>query len=306
MRMYFDDLVDKGLVIKKKHPTLDLYLYKYHNKVFYDNLWNVDSRLLECRGIVLDGKGNVIQRPFRKIFNYGENKAGFNYQEKEDTGVEDTGVIAVYKYNGFMAAGTKYKDEILITTTGSFDSSFVEMAKKEILRKVQFFTEDQTRLFEICLPEDPHIVHEDFGAHHIGTIEKETGKIYDVPFNSPNLFRKDPESDMNNFVQKLRGHTNEGFVIYEYDNTIPLAHQTVYNPLFKVKTNHYLSKKFIMRGKSKIFHKNVKKIVDEEFYTVVDYLRSMYTEEQWNALDEQERRKQIEEYFKDVKRVTYM
>lgn len=52
-----DDLVEKGLVTKKTYNKglyKGLSVYKYTRKVFFDNLWGEDSRLLDCRGIVID------------------------------------------------------------------------------------------------------------------------------------------------------------------------------------------------------------------------------------------------------------
>lgn len=75
MMKYFnaDDLVDKGLVTSRYYPDLGLKIYKYARKVFYNNLWHLSPRLLECRGIVVGNEGNVVAWPFTKVFNLGEN-----------------------------------------------------------------------------------------------------------------------------------------------------------------------------------------------------------------------------------------
>ena len=39
----------------------------------FNNLWNLDDRLLECRGTVVDKDWNVVVLPFKKVFNLGEN-----------------------------------------------------------------------------------------------------------------------------------------------------------------------------------------------------------------------------------------
>ena len=65
-----DDLVEKGLVTKKTYKDGEfegLSVYKYTRKVFFDNLWNEDLRLLDCRGIVIDTDYNIISYPFTKI-----------------------------------------------------------------------------------------------------------------------------------------------------------------------------------------------------------------------------------------------
>ena len=71
-----DDLVEKGLVTKKTYVEGEfegLSVYKYSRKVFFDNLWSLDERLKDCRGIVVDGNNEIISYPFTKVFNYLEN-----------------------------------------------------------------------------------------------------------------------------------------------------------------------------------------------------------------------------------------
>ena len=64
--------IDRGLVIKQKHPTLPLSIYNYSRTCQYDGEW--DRYTLACRGLVLDNEGNVIAKPFPKFFNWEEIK----------------------------------------------------------------------------------------------------------------------------------------------------------------------------------------------------------------------------------------
>ena len=100
-----------------------LYVLKYSKQVFYKNSW--DNFLEECRGAVVDENFNLIAYPFTKIYNFGiESRApviGF-----------DTKVTAFRKVNGFMASVTWYNGDLLISTTGSLDSEYVEMVKQLI------------------------------------------------------------------------------------------------------------------------------------------------------------------------------
>ena len=75
MRFQLDvhDLVNRGLVTRKYDEATGLYVLKYKNSVFFNNLWGVDDRLLECRGTVVDEDYNVISRPFTKVFNSREH-----------------------------------------------------------------------------------------------------------------------------------------------------------------------------------------------------------------------------------------
>ena len=75
-KLNVDDLVEQGLVKKKtytKGKYKGLSVLKYSRKVFFDNLWHLDDRLLECRGTVVDEADNIIVLPFKKVFNFGEN-----------------------------------------------------------------------------------------------------------------------------------------------------------------------------------------------------------------------------------------
>lgn len=279
-------LVSAGLVIEKRHPSLPLAMFKYHNKVFYDNLWHVDPILLEARGIVFDtNTGDIVQRPIHKCFNVGENGT-----EMPDLGVVD----AVRKVNGFMCAVTTYKGNPLVTTTGSFESSYQELAEEYVEGVLDHHPpETATWTFEICDPSDPHIVEEDYGIYLLTSRLVDTGEYatqdfcdfiaYSLGCKRPEVEQFDPDAE------------HEGWMFYD----------TVGTPITKLKTPHYLSKKALMRmGKKQVYNmynnrEEFIKRLDEEFYSLYDFLTAVYTEAEYSALTEQERRKVIEEYFND-------
>lgn len=169
-----DDLVDKGLVTSRYYPDLGLKIYKYARKVFYNNLWHLSPRLLECRGIVVGNEGNVVAWPFTKVFNLGENS----------TNLPDNKLVtAVEKKNGFLGVVSSHKGELLFSTTGSLDSPYCNLAKEtiqeqcgnlDLIKKVMGH-ENMTFMFEICHPSDPHIVQEDHGAYLIGCRYNDSG-----------------------------------------------------------------------------------------------------------------------------------
>jgi RNA ligase len=90
--------IDEGLVIKQVHPTLPLSIYNYSRECQYDGKW--DDITLNCRGLVLDGDGNVIAKPFPKFFNYEEIKSedipneNFEVYEKMDGSL---GIVFYYE-----------------------------------------------------------------------------------------------------------------------------------------------------------------------------------------------------------------
>ena len=76
MKFHVEGLVEQGLVKKKTYKDGEfsgLSVLKYSRKVFYDNLWNKDKRLLDCRGMVVDSDDNIVVWPFTKVFNLYEN-----------------------------------------------------------------------------------------------------------------------------------------------------------------------------------------------------------------------------------------
>lgn len=297
MRFNVDDLIAKGLVHKKTYkdgPYSGLSVLKYKNNVFWDNLWHTDSRLLECRGMVVDSDDNVIIWPFTKIFNRFENGTDINRNQA---------VTVTRKVNGFLAAATTHNEELLVSTTGTLDSDFVALAKKYIKIedvKLSEFTENWTLIFEICDASDPHIVEEEQGAYLIGCRCIQTGKMLEEYKLDLIAFRCNwnrPEWHnmiFSDVVKTSKECQHEGFVVRDFDTG---------ELLLKIKSPHYLAKKFLMRGNQKKWDmlwddpKSAKKRVEEEFYGLLDWIRFAFTKEEWSLTKEQDRRKIIETYF---------
>ena len=110
--------------------------------------WN--DILEECRGLVVDADYNTIVHPFTKIYNRGERGTDVD---------RDDMVTIVRKVNGFMAAVTVVNGEVVVSTTGSLDSDFVQYAKDKLGDLEQFKLQGRyTYIFEIAHEEDPHII----------------------------------------------------------------------------------------------------------------------------------------------------
>ena len=83
-----NELVNQKYVSVQKHPEADLYIYNYTQNAQYEGFWNQIT--LMCRGLILDGQGNIIARPFPKFFNLEEHqpeeipKENFEVFEKMD------------------------------------------------------------------------------------------------------------------------------------------------------------------------------------------------------------------------------
>lgn len=303
MKFDFQDLIDRKLVSRKegKDQFEGLYVYKYTKRVFYDALWNEDKRLLDARGMVLNADGEAIIWPFTKVFNYLENGAG--------EGIEDSHYVqAVRKVNGFMASVRKSglrPGRALVATTGSLDSEFVQLARRVIVDNIdlEYLSEDYTYIFEICHPSDPHIVEEEAGAYLIGARNMKTGAMMQEDFLKHHAYHmgaKRPEHfncSFGELKEVMKTCKHEGFMVIDLRD---------YSTLFKWKSPHYLTKKFIMRmGQNKVDYmfnnkEEFLQSIDEEFYAVVEYITSTYHIDYWKQLSDQDRRCIIENHFEGV------
>ncbi|WKV20410.1 putative RNA ligase [Pseudomonas phage 16Q] len=294
----FKALIEAGLVKQKRYEN-GLSVFKYARKVFYDALWNTDPLLLEARGIVLDDDGNKVIWPFTKVFNYGENQAGWCLDST-------TPVVAPRKVNGFMAACRYWDGELIVSTTGSLDSDFSNLARTHIekLQGIEIMACNLTVLFEICDPSDPHIVEEEAGAYLIGARYMQNtiyegemaseGQLDDLAYligaRRPEVFR----GTFGELWEMVKTCKHEGWMVID-----AATRETV----CKIKSPHYLSKKFLMRmGQKKVtamFEDKDEfiKTIDEEFYPVVDYITKSWDAEKWQATTEADRRSIIEKYF---------
>lgn len=298
MRMYFDDLIARKLVQKKSYDN-GLNVFKYTRKVFYDALWNEDQRLLDARGLVLDNDGNAVIWPFTKIFNRGENGTDVD---------RDALVVCADKINGFMASVRLHSGELLVSTTGTLDSEYATMAREVVSDHYKgsaigwHALSRWTLLFEIVHENDPHIVHEEPGAYLIGMREMSTGRMEQEHFldwiaaRFGFLRAKWSVERFSDVTEKMKTSEREGCVVRDV---------TSGELLLKIKTPHYLTKKFLMRlGKAKmdVMFDNTKtflQTIDEEFYSVVEYITQGFSKEVWAGFTEQQRRYRIEDYFNE-------
>ena len=277
----------KTLRQSKRYP--ELFVRKYHRKVFFKNLWHTDPELVESRGHVLTAEGKVVIRPFTKVFNRGEN----------DTDIPlDENVLAVNKINGFMCAATYVPEvkEVVISTTGSLDSDFAIMAagyiNKQAIECVSVGGEIYTFLFEIVDPADPHIIEEDCGAYLIGARFVSD----DTPYTSSLAMEKMLDyfalifgckrpkykvSSFKNILLDAKACKHEGFVVYGKDTTL------------KLKSPYYLALKAAARCKD--IEKLNKERVEEEFYPLIDYL--IANKEHYLILNEQEKLDYMKNYL---------
>jgi hypothetical protein len=300
--LYQEYLKNQDLVTLKQTSNPDLFVLKYKRKVFFGkDLWN--DFLRECRGLVVDKDWNIVSLPFTKIHNYGIEKDAPAFSDDEK-------VFASRKVNGFMIAVTWYKDDLLWSTTGSIDSDFVGYAKeifeswsehgRAIFRKRIAENTDRTFMFECVHPRDPHIVEEETGLYFIGLREKSFSA---KPFLAPKCVeevywgetgvRVDDTYYVKFSVLKdmAKNAKHEGFVFESVHSDYRCS---------KIKSPHYLTKKFLMRGNWEKFLRSQKEL-PEEFIGLVSWIKEV-ERENFFELDERARREYVEKWFSELGR----
>ena len=148
-------LVDDGFIRERQHP-LDpsLCILNYTEKAQYEREWNSTTKA--CRGLIYDAATlEVLARPYKKFFNYGEYAA--DRLELHDP------VQVVDKLDGSLGILYKAPDGWAIATRGSFDSEqarhATQVLRERYLPHVELLdTDGWTYLFEIIYPENRIVV----------------------------------------------------------------------------------------------------------------------------------------------------
>lgn len=284
-------------LVSMKSAGAGIFVLKYSRRVFYDGLWN--EFLENCRGTIVDAEFNVVSRPFTKIYNYGiESQAPQISADQE--------VVAYRKVNGFMVAMTWYNNDILVSTTGSTDSEFVQLAKEIMLTENtwsqwQQFVQSQhgyTLLFECVHPSNRHVVVELPGMYLLAKRQNSWNSVFDG-FNSQ-LELCELAKQINcsvpysykttmSVIQKMcETAKHEGYVVYLKDGTAT-----------KIKTPYYLTLKWLARNPrtDKIVNTqhDIKLQIDEEYHPLVDAIRQNIAA--YTALDEQQRLQWVRDFL---------
>lgn len=64
----FEEMIRDSYVFCQKHPEADLYIYNYSKKTQFEDKWNEVT--LSCRGLILDGEGNIVSQCYDKLGNF--------------------------------------------------------------------------------------------------------------------------------------------------------------------------------------------------------------------------------------------
>jgi hypothetical protein len=285
------NLVNRGLATMKndgKYTT-----FKYHRRAMYDYLWYEVPELLESRGHVYhNSTKELVQAAPRKSFNYLER--GYWSEVPLDTPVE-----MYKKINGFMACATLHNGELIVSTTGTTTSEYAQWAKDLIVRDMKLWDimlDDKTTvLFEVVVPQDPHIVQERQGLHLLGVREKDTGDFYPLGFNT--------RCSLEQALEIAKCARGEGFMVYPLiaDAGNPFGYHN-YNHCCKLKTPYYVGKKKLMRMTAKnveLMYNNLPHTIStlpEMWHEVPEQIVQSVHKDTWLAMNDQQRRVILEDF----------
>lgn len=168
--------IENKLVSVQKHSYADLYIHNYTAKAQYDRVW--DEITLQCRGLITDGKGKIVARPFHKFFNLEE-------LGKSQLPTEPFEVFE--KMDGSLGILYWVEDTPYIATRGSFNSEQADIGTHILYTQYSYLIDElnkeHTYLFEIIYPANRIVV--DYKGERdlvlLAVIETATGKELSLP-----------------------------------------------------------------------------------------------------------------------------
>ena len=167
------EMTKGGYVRVQRHPVYPYNIACYTKQAMFERVWN--DVTMNCRGLIYHQEtGEVIARPFKKFFNYGEIDA-------PEFGPDD--FVTVYdKVDGSLGIAYDTPEGPAIATKGSFTSDQA-IRGTELLRSLYpaYQTDDYcTDLFEIIYPENRIVL--DYGTleglMYLGSVVVDTGEYY--------------------------------------------------------------------------------------------------------------------------------
>ena len=168
------EMMEQKYVRRQNHPTAPLAVLNYTEHATFDKVWNEVT--MTCRGLVYDfSTGEVLARPFRKFFNYGEPGAelGSAYEPVAVTDKIDGSLGILYR--------NPYSGQYEFATRGSFTSEQAVHATNLLHEKYSEWVpllSDVTYLFEIVYPQNRIVV--DYGDQDdlvlLGSVNLNTGR----------------------------------------------------------------------------------------------------------------------------------
>jgi tRNA splicing ligase len=227
-------------------PVLDGkgYMLKYRKNVFFKNLWG--KEILECRGLIVDAETfEPIQRPFTKIFSQSESFAPVI--------LDDELVYSFRKINGYMLSATIHNGELLLSTTGSTDSPFVDFALGKFKHVFEFAIKEKlidkkhTTIFEVVDSDfDPHIISDQNGLWVLAKRKKKWNSeaffFYGEKYHPQIHFPEMKLTTFREILEEVKTVKHEGFIVKTFTDGREM----------KLKSPYYSAIKWLARRKTEV------------------------------------------------------
>jgi RNA ligase len=167
------DAISDGWVRFQTNEDDTLSIYNYTELAQYKRHWNPVT--LNCRGLILDNDMNIVARPWKKFFNFGERPLLFSTDDPVEVTDKKDGSLGIL-YRHPMTGDWK------IATRGSFQSDQAIHATKvwddNYSHRVATI-DGLTVLFEIIYPENRIVLDYDFDdLVLLGSVQNEYGWYY--------------------------------------------------------------------------------------------------------------------------------
>lgn len=219
--------VENKHLFVNEHEELDLFIYKYGKMCQYTQSWT--DVTLSCRGLVLNSKGSVIGRGFRKFFNMEElspsDQLVWNHKIKTDK------VESYEKMDGSLGLFFLYNRQLICSTQGSFYSEQCVYTMENILtpddKKVltDYLSNEgigRTVLMEIIYPANKIVVDYNGASKCVllGSVDNATGKEFTFKETGKlsSFFGTPKENDLQDWevLKSLNQPNAEGFVLTDF------------------------------------------------------------------------------------------
>lgn len=300
-----EQLIRDGYIVSQKHPAVDLRILNYTPKTQFEKMWTPETGA--CRGLIVNGRGEIISRPFEKFFNFEEVADQIPNEPFE-----------VYeKLDGSLGISYWIDGKMFIASRGSFTSDQAVKANKMFQNYPQdIFLPHLTYLFEIIYKENRIVV--DYGDKEVlvllAVIETKTGRELNAQDFAPFIpvVKKFDGLDNLTEILKIQEPNKEGFVIrFESGMRVKIKMEE-YVRLHKILTGINARHIWEYLKDNQPLDELLNRVPDE-FYKFVDNtvrnLKTLYYIIEYDALQEFETfptRKETAEYFKTCKHTSIL
>lgn len=229
-----DRMIAEKYISVQKHPEFDLYIYNYTHRCQFDRVWNNET--LQCRGLIMDGNKNIVSRPFKKFFNWGEMPIEQTRELQNKILSGEANFTVTEKMDGSLGVSYFGPDgRMYIATRGSFVSDQAKKANEILNTTLLVHTAYRikpsgiTYLFEIIFPQNRIVVN--YGDREelvlLAAIETASGAEYpyhmvqDIArtYAIPVVKKYDGITDFEKIEQRPN---SEGYVIHFPDDGLRL------------------------------------------------------------------------------------